>query len=788
MISTPPQLTSQHRLHLMIQGMVQGVGFRPFVYRLATELELSGWVCNSDRGVEIEVEGNPVKLAIFMERLEGDRPPYSSFIQLQTRTLPPYGYKCFEIHHSQFHQSQNFHPKSAWILPDLATCSDCLIDLFDPQNRRYQYPFTNCTHCGPRYSILTALPYDRPNTTMGKFNLCPTCQKEYNEPINRRFHAQPNACPTCGPQLELWDAKGHHLQADSTATLMQQVGDRIRQGQIVALKGLGGFHLMVDARNPEAVQRLRDRKHRPTKPFAVMYPSLEAVQRDCQVSILEAELLTSAAAPIVLLTPRLDSKIPWASTVAPHQSTIGVMLPYTPLHHLLLAELDCPIVATSGNRAQAPICIDNAEAMQELEAIADVFLLHNRPIVRPVDDSVVRVIHHRPMFLRRARGYAPFPIPDGQAAPLPCILALGGQLKNTIALSVQGRIVLSQYLGDLNDVKTANRFQTTIAQLLNLYAAQPIAIACDQHPDYASTQVAQVLSQRMQIPLLPIQHHHAHVLAGMVEHALDPPVLGIAWDGTGHGADRTSWGGEFLVINSRQPDFERVAHFRPFPLPGGDRAAREPRRVALGLLYAVLGEALFDDLDQAAPVLKNAFQFQELKLIKMMLKQGINSPLTSSVGRLFDGIAALLNLCQYSSFEGEAAMQLEKIATDINTTEFYPYQAMHQNNVLVLDWEPMLTAILADYRQPLGVVSAKFHNTLVEMIVAIAQHLDISQIVLTGGCFQNRYLLARSIKRLRSAGFQPHWHQQIPSNDGGLAVGQILGAAWKLDGGGVACV
>lgn len=783
MIYTTSVDNDQKRLHLKVQGMIQGVGFRPFVYRLATELELRGWIRNSNSGVEIEVEGVRDHLSIFLERLEHNPPPQSHFSKLEPDWLNPCGYDHFEIHTSE----QDDQSKSAWILPDLSICSDCLQEVFDPQNRRYHYPFTNCSHCGPRYSILTALPYDRPNTTLREFRMCPTCQQEYEDPQNRRFHAQPNACSDCGPHLELWDTQGNVIALGSGFELIKQVADLIRQGQIVALKGLGGFHLIVDARNESAVRRLRDRKNRPTKPLAVMYPSLDSLRQDCQVSLTEAGLLTSVAAPIVLLTPKQAPISELAPSIAPHQPTLGVMLPYTPLHHLLLAELGFPVVATSGNRSQEPICIGNQEAIAHLNAIADIFLVHNRPIAHPMDDSVVRVIEHRPMLLRRARGYAPFPIAVGESMPLPCLLSVGGHLKNTMAISLQDHILVSQHLGDLNEVKTFERFHHSIDQLLHLYKSDLVAIACDTHPDYTTTQVAQTLSEELKIPVRSIQHHYAHVLSGMVDNNLEPPVLGIAWDGMGYGLDQTIWGGEFLALSNRN-GFVRIAHLRTFPLPGGDLAAAEPRRAALGLLYEAFGDQTFA-LD--LPLLKT-FSAQELKTFQKMLKQNINSPRTSSIGRLFDGVAALINLCHFSSFEGEAAMRLENETKDINTSAAYPYRLIDLGTgSLALDWEPMIAEILSDPQDNLGMIAAKFHNTLIDAIVAIARKVGFSQIVLTGGCFQNRYLLEGAIRRLRAEGFLPHWHHQIPPNDGGLAVGQIIGAAWQLDQstpGGLPCV
>ncbi|MCM1982135.1 carbamoyltransferase HypF [Lyngbya confervoides] len=755
------------RLHLIVQGQVQGVGFRPFVYRLAQELGLGGWICNSDRGVEIDVEGPRAALAHFLQRLEGEHPPQATLTQVQRQTLAPQGY-----HHFEIHPSQQFSPRpSAELLPDLATCPACLQELFDPRNRRYRYPFINCTQCGPRYSILQDLPYDRPRTTMQGFAMCAACQREYDNPSDRRFHAQPNACPDCGPQLAVWTPQGQTLDVSDP---IQWVGDRLRQGEIVALKGLGGFHLLADARSEAAVQRLRDRKHRPTKPLAVMYPHLDRVQRDFQVSTAEGELLVSAIAPIVLLTPR--TPCPLAAAVAPGQHQVGVILPYSPLHHLLLSELDFPVIATSGNRSGDPICIENQEALAQLGAIADVFLVHNRPIARAVDDSVVQVIENRPTLRRRSRGYAPgLTLRSDDARP--CILAVGGHLKNTVALSLPGQIILSQHLGGLGQVSTAERFQNTIADLLRLYQAQPVAIACDAHPDYFSSQYAQTLSQQMAVPLIPLQHHQAHILSAMIEHGLNPPVLGIAWDGSGYGLDGTIWGGECFQIHS-EGNIQRVAHLRPFPLPGGDRAAREPRRAALGLLHAA-------GLDAA--LIETAFSPPDLPLLTQLLNKGVNAPLTSSIGRLFDAIASLVQLCQISSFEGEAAMALEAVA--LATQDRYPYTwRPGDSGVFQLDWEPMLRAILSEGPSSPGLIAAKFQNTLLDAIGTMVQQVGISQVVLTGGCFQNRYLLTGAIAQIRNAGFDPYWPQQIPANDGGLALGQILGATWQLQStGGVPC-
>lgn len=776
------------RSQLRIQGMVQGVGFRPFAYKLARDLGLNGWVKNDDRGVEIEIEGTEKRIVEFLDRLQRDLPPQAIINTLEQNWLEPCGYQDFQIDCSTSKSTEG--SKIAWILPDLATCPDCLREIFDKSDRRYGYPFTNCTHCGSRYSILKDLPYDRPNTTMHSFVMCYACQQEYNDPANRRFHAQPNACPDCGPQLQLWDENGCAINPDaSSLELIALVADRLRQGDIVALKGLGGFHLMVNATNESAVRKLRDRKHRPAKPLAVMYPSLAVLSEDCLLSSAEAELLTSSAAPIVLLNRKNNPKTQLALSLTPGQSTLGVMLPYTPLHHLLLAEFGSPVVATSGNRSQEPICIDEKEALTQLGGIADIFLVHDRPILRPVDDSVARLAGDKPVLLRRSRGYAPFPLASDLGESMPCILAVGGHFKNTVALSVRGQILVSQHIGDLDEAQTYNRFQLTISQLLHTYQVQPVAIACDAHPDYASTRFAKEFAQRLQIPLIPVQHHYAHILAAIADNNLyqlilkesSPPslcpsatILGVAWDGTGYGLDGTIWGGEFLAVNST--GFDRIAHLRTFPLPGGDRAAREPRRAALGLLYAAFQDAAFE-LD--CPTI-TAFTPQELKFIQHMLQKGVNCPQTSSIGRLFDAIASLTGLCQSASFEGEAAMYLESALSNWETAASYPFKLVNnEKGTLVLDFEPTLSAILGEIKEPVGAIAAKFHNTLVEAISEVAHRMGLQQVVLTGGCFQNRYLLEKAVTRLQNESLRVYLHRQIPSNDGAIAAGQIL-AAWSL--------
>ncbi|RMG53411.1 MAG: carbamoyltransferase HypF [Acidobacteria bacterium] len=778
--------TAHRRLRVIIRGAVQGVGFRPFVYRLATELNLTGWVLNSSQGVFIEVEGDRQPLESFLFRLDRERPPRSFIHSLEYSFLDPVGYARFQIRESD-HRGD----KTTLVLPDIATCPDCVREIFDPRDRRYRYPFTNCTNCGPRFSIIEALPYDRSNTTMRRFVMCAQCRAEYENPRDRRFHAQPNACPRCGPHLELWDDQGRVLATHHEALL--EAAEAIRRGLIVAVKGLGGFHLIVDARRDRAVRRLRARKRREEKPFALMYPSLELVKAHCEVSELEERLLTSPESPIVLLrrksTRPPDPASEISPAVAPHNPTLGIMLPYTPLHHLLLAELGFPVVATSGNLSDEPICIDEEEALVRLGDIADLFLVHDRPIARHVDDSVVRILLGRELVLRRARGYAPLPLwLKGSPPPL---LAVGAHLKNTVALTIDHQVFISQHIGDLETAEAFAAFQRVIGDFQRLYDVRPAAIARDQHPEYLSTRYA----EDRDAPTIEVQHHLAHIASCMAENELESPVLGVAWDGTGYGPDGTIWGGEFLRVEGSA--CVRVASFRTFGLPGGERAIKEPRRSALGLLYELFGAALFR-MTELEPV--RAFTDRELAVLQTMLQKRLNVPRTSSVGRLFDAVAAIVGRRQSIRFEGQAAMELEFSLDGIHTDATYPFRIVESRSPAdplatnswppryIIDWEPMVRDILEDIRHgvALGDISARFHNTLVETIVAVAERANQERIVLTGGCFQNAYLTERAVRRLRAVGFRPYWHQRIPPNDGGIALGQAIVAGWRwkedLDG------
>lgn len=753
------------RLRATIHGAVQGVGFRPFIYKLATSFGLKGWVKNSSQGVHIEAEGLCRVLKDFLLRIEPEKPPRSFIQSLESSFLDPVGYEDFNIRPSDVGGE-----KTALILPDIATCTDCLKEVMDSTNRRYRYPFTNCTNCGPRFTIVESMPYDRPGTTMKAFTLCPLCQEEYHNPLDRRFHAQPNACPECGPHLELWDRKGAQLALRDLA--LSSAAEYIRQGAIVAVKGVGGFHLFVDARNDKTVRTLRERKQRNGKALAVMFPSLDSLKALCEVSSLEERLLLSPESPIVILK-RNGSKSFLSDAIAPRNPYLGALLPYTPLHYLLMKELGFPIVATSGNLAEETLCTDEAEALLRLGNIADIFLIHNRSIARHMDDSIVRIVMGREMVVRRARGYAPLPV--YLQYPVPPLLAVGGHIKNTIAVTAANQVFMSQHIGDLGTTQAYDSFTKTIESFTRLYGIvdeENRPIIHDSHPDYVSTYFADDCKN---CNSYLVQHHYAHILSCMAENdILDNSVLGVAWDGSGYGEDDTLWGGEFLHITDA--DYKRIAHFRTFYLPGGEKAVKEPRRTAIGLLYEAFGDEAFE-MDQLSSL--RAFTKSELSILRTALKQKINTPITSSVGRLFDAVASIVGLCQQSTFEGQAAMELEFALMDFQTECMYSFELEEKNDLIVVNWAPMLREILADTQSfvPVGNISAKFHNTLAAIIVDVAIHTSEEKVVLSGGCFQNKYLTERVVSVLTSSKknkFRSYWHQRIPPNDGGIALGQAI--------------
>jgi hydrogenase maturation protein HypF len=721
------------RLRVTLRGAVQGVGFRPFVYRLATEMGLSGWVLNSSAGLVVEVEGPGDLLVEFEQRLERERPKASVITVHESEWIPLEASTAFEIHASDADTG-----KTVNVLPDLATCPECEAELLDPKNRRFRYPFTNCTNCGPRYTIVVDIPYDRPNTTMRDFVLCPKCREEYENPANRRFHAQPNACPVCGPKLD-------GTVKDTAAALLR--------GEIVALKGIGGFQLLADARQASAVARLRQRKHREEKPFALMMPSLEVARAYCETSPAEVELLESQAAPIVLMRPKSGTDIAW--NVAHCSPYLGVMLPYSPLHHLLMRECPFPLIATSGNLSDEPIAITNEEAATRLKGIADHFLMHNRPIVRPCDDSVVRLTRGRAGILRRARGYAPLGIRVHQS--LPPVLAVGGHLKNTVAIAVGQDVFVSQHIGDLDTLEARGAFERAVADLCRLYSFTPELIACDLHPDYASTQWA----ERSGLPLLRVQHHQAHVAACAAENGIDRPYLGVSWDGTGYGLDGAIWGGEFFRVESNQ--FERIAHLRSFGLPGGDTAVREGWRSAASLLFEVFGKDA--PVPQFAAHSDGNTRYDPVA-IRNMLAHGVNVVPTTSVGRLFDAVASIAGIAQQNRFEGQAAMLLENEIGSLHTEEAYRLEDG--------DWASLISAVVTDMQagRAIPLIAAKFHNALVNWIVGVATKVKEKDVVLSGGVFQNRYLTERAAEKLEQQGFVVHTHRQVPPNDGGISLGQ----------------
>jgi len=751
------------RVKITIKGAVQGVGFRPFVFRLATELNLKGWINNSTQGVFIDAEGDENNVISFIERLRSDKPAISRIQSFEHTFTDVNGFEEFEIV-----ESKSSGTKTALVLPDIATCPDCLEEIFNPANRRHLYPFTNCTNCGPRFSIIKALPYDRKNTTMADFEMCDDCKAEYTNPVDRRFHAEPTACPKCGPQVSLWDEAGAAITERNDAIL--KTAELIKQGKIVALKGIGGFQLLVDANNDNAVRELRTRKHRSEKPFALMFPDLESVKKVCEVSEKEEALLNSIEAPIVLLKRKTLSDKSISDGIASGNPYLGVMLPYSPLHHILMSYLKIPIVATSGNISDEPICIDEQTALKKLNGIADYYLVHNRKILRHVDDSIVRIAAGSEYIIRRARGYAPMPIQIAGAND--SVLAAGAHLKNTIAINKGNNVFISQHIGDLENEEAVNAFERVIDDLESFYEIEPKTVVCDLHPDYISTKYAKGLGNKV----YQVQHHYAHVLSCMAENEIDGSVLGVSWDGTGYGTDGTIWGSEFLI--SKGAEFKRFAHLKPFVLPGGEKAIEQVWRLGFALLYRVYGNKAIEMND--IPLI-NKHKPVDLNLIKQLIDKGINSPVTTSMGRLFDAVAAIIGIKMDANFEAQAAMELEFAANDISANELYEYDIVKEDESYIIDWKKIVEGVILDLRSgiSIGIISAKFHNTLAEIIIDIAKLAGEEKVVLTGGCFLNKYLLERSIYRLKEEKFKVFWHTKVPAGDGGISLGQIKYSTYK---------
>jgi hydrogenase maturation protein HypF len=754
------------RRHIEVSGIVQGVGFRPHVYRLARERALAGEISNTPSGVTIEVQGPREMIDDFVVRLRQEAPPLAKITGLAMADLP-----CNDDRDFQITASRRGEAVHTLISPDVAVCDDCLREMLDPHDRRYRYPFINCTNCGPRFTIVHDIPYDRPHTSMSVFPMCPTCRAEYENPLNRRFHAQPNACWDCGPRLQLWNRGGHSISVQNP---LAGAITAIREGSIVAIKGLGGFHLVADATNAEAVALLRQRKRRVEKPFAVMVPTVASARRFCEVSKEEEAALVSVQRPIVLLQRTAPSVI--AADVAPHNRDLGIFLPYTPLHHLLFAEgkFDA-LVMTSGNLSEEPIAIDNDEAFTRLNQLADLFLVHNRDILLRCDDSVVRVLSGKTCQMRRSRGYVPVPV--FLKDELPPILAVGGELKNTICISNGKHAFLSQHVGDLENVESYKFFQDAIAHLEKVLEVQPEILAYDLHPGYFSTQWA---LQQPGLRTVGVQHHHAHIASCMAENHVEGRVIGFALDGTGYGTDGHLWGGEVLVAG--YDSFDRVAHFEYVPLPGGDTAIREPWRMAVSYLAHHFGRSF---LNWRIPFVEQ-LDIRKGELLLQMIQKDVNSPLTSSCGRLFDAVSALVGLRQQVNYEAQAAIELEMAITGPSREPPYPMDLTPDGDGWTISTRRMFEAIVRDLGngRPPSVISRRFHDGLIEVLARVAnlirQRTWLEQVCLSGGTFNNSYLLEHLSSRLRAERFEVFTHSEVPAGDGGLCLGQAVVAAHNL--------
>lgn len=747
-----------HGLSVKVRGTVQGVGFRPFIFQLAERYRLTGSVRNTSSQVEIELDGDEAALEAFLRDLRERAPPLARIDAVEIERRAPSGFSSFEIVASEHDEGWGSIP------PDTATCDACLAELLNPSERRFRYPFTNCTHCGPRFTIIESLPYDRPRTTMRCFTMCEDCRREYTDPRDRRFHAQPIACPACGPRVWRHGALGEPGAEDAI-----EVGaSLLRDGKILAIKGLGGFQLACAATDREAVARLRSRKRRYGKPFALMVPSMAWVQQLCEPTELEIEALSSRERPIVLMRRRPEANV--APDVAPGLDTLGLMLPYTPLHHLLLRSFDGPLVMTSGNLSEEPIAIGNREAVGRLAEIADDFLLHDRDIYARYDDSVVRILGGAAVPIRRARGFAPDPL-DVPLTARQEILGCGAQQKNTFCLLKEDRAFLSQHIGDLENLETLEHFQAALATFRRLFRVDPQVIAHDMHPDYLSTRVA----QEYPVPgavRVAVQHHHAHIVSAMVEHGVSDRVIGVAYDGTGYGLDGAIWGGEVLVADWN--GFQRVAHLRYAPMLGGEAAIRKPYRMAAGYIWSLCraSEAEFAPFIGTLPI-------GERIILRRQLEAQVNTPPTSSCGRLFDAAAALLGLRSEAEYEGQPAVELEALA-DPSADDLYPYDLLRADEGWVIDPAATLRALWCDYRagRAIPVVAAAFHNTVaaftLEACRAARDRHRLERVVLSGGCFQNALLTRRLRDGLQRAGFEVLTHRRVPPNDGGIALGQAV--------------
>ncbi len=747
-------------LEINVRGIVQGVGFRPFVYRIARERGLAGWVVNTPEGVCIKIGGEQEALDSFLGALRKEAPPAAVIEEVKSRKVTPFKAESFQIR-----ESSGEGERVTLVSPDLATCADCLRELFDPADRRYRYPFINCTNCGPRFTIIADTPYDRPFTTMAPFRMCAECEREYNDPSNRRFHAQPNACPECGPRFWLENEKGALVEGDPIC----EAAKLLREGKIVAVKGLGGFQLACDATSDEAVSRLRVRKQRYAKPLAVMVKNLEEARRYCFVSEEEANLLSSPKSPIVVLRERSDS--PLSCEVNRGLRTLGIFLPYTPVHHLLLRETGVPLVMTSGNLSEEPIARTNEEAREKLAGIADYFLMHNRDILVRYDDSVSMVMKGREYPIRRARGYAPYPVVLSLESRIE-VLAVGAELKNTFCFLRGRHAFMSQHIGDMDHRETLRHYEEAMEAVRRLFSLRPELVAHDLHPDYLTTQLAAEFG----LPLEAVQHHHAHVVSCMADNDLDGRVIGVSWDGTGYGPDGTVWGGEFLICD--EAGYERAAHLHAYPMPGGDGCVKDIFRMAFGVLWDVCGNE-----DKVIESFRRIFpaRAELAEVLAAQVKSGLNTPVTSSAGRMFDAAAALAGLRDEAFYEGQAACELE--ATAYEEACPYPWELDRTSFPWIVDTRPLFSSLLDDVVKGVGIrqISGRFHATLAEVVVEVCLRLGeetgIGRVVLSGGVFQNALLTTAIASCLEARGIACYLHRRVPCNDGGISLGQAVVAA-----------
>ena len=757
------------RLRISIKGIVQGVGFRPFIYNLARCYSLSGYVLNNTKGVDIEVEGKKENVRLFLQDIELKSPPLSVIEEIKWEELSLRGYKNFEIKSSK-KEKERFLP----ISPDISICNDCLRELFDPSNRRYRYPFINCTNCGPRFTIVKDIPYDRKRTTMSSFKMCEECEREYNDPSNRRFHAQPNACWKCGPQVRLLDREGKEIK---TSDPILTAASLIKEGKILAVKGIGGYHLACDATDPEVVEKLRRRKNRIDKPFAVMMLDINQVKKFCEVTPEEESFLLSPRRPIVLLKRKSQKVLP--QEIAPRNKYLGVMLPYTPLHYLLLEEVKIPLVMTSGNISEEPIAYKDEDALCRLKTIADFFLVHNREIEIRVDDSVGKIVDGERVLIRRSRGYAPQPIKTHFTSKK-CIVAFGSHLKNTFCLLRKDYAIVSHHIGDLENLEALSSLEEGIEHYKKIFYCMPEVVACDLHPNYTSTALAKEYSRKYSLLLIPVQHHHAHIASVLAEKKIDGKVIGVAFDGSGLGDDGSIWGGEFLIADMKE--FKRIAHLRYIPLPGGEAAIKEPWRMALSFLYQIYGK---EGKKVACQILSDVVKFEKIEAVQKLIEKNISSPLTSSAGRLFDAVSSILGIRHRINYEGQAACELETLAEEKKESS-YPFRIIEKKGRFTVDTLPIIEAILAEQEKGTGleVIATRFHWTLSQIILEVCEKIrsifSLNKVALSGGVFQNTLIVRQVRHLLTSSGFEVLLNSSVPPNDGGISLGQVAVACQRV--------